>query len=1140
MDMKEMLDTFDIEKDDQAGMERFFRWYQERFKPVYLTNGSVVAIIAKKSKIEMGEVSSFDKQDAATYLNEAKFENGPYSIFTLPIDEEGYKVTGAADVKAIIAEIKKRMGLDKVAPGKLTAGGKVVTAGAIAAITTEKEMVAEMNGQAAPEPQAAAVSLQAEIKKTAAGVAVTTTLTPIGITDDSGNEEYGDESTLQALIDLSNLKQEGKYSALEAVKYKTYGLVDLEQSKIKSLNSVEKAVLKDLVYKKGQASWEGSPTKLLETMRGEFGIASMEGPDADAWKEWLVKRFLPSFLKYVGLTCAYSGKDHYDDNVGMLKVSQQFDVAKQMVGLDVWKQSYSPWPGYKVSTDGNVAKANLAFLEDTVKKEKAIEEKKTQESDASKGAGLSDKEKQAAGLAAKSPTQQKSSSTQPKQEITAGPDAEPKPTAVASQAGGITSGGTTPGTLKLADGPVLEGRPGASLLSFAKGVKLDGVNPMLLKQFFGMAEEYQQITGKKMMVTDGYRSYEDQVRMKEKYGARAATPGKSLHGFGLAMDVDSPDLDKADSLGLMRKYGFVRPLGGEPWHLEPIGTQIGREEFQRNPGLAIDAIKSGMGRGGGGMGSIKGTPLGDRDDTMIKTIMSANVAPNVKISGTKSGEQVTLPTPILPGQEPPKASVAMDAGSSPITPAAGPKDAPTAKSTAPVGKGAGTPAAVVSPDAEPKPTPVVQAGAAPAKQAGAVAPPTAGEKIIEKANNDSTNMPTGLGAKIPDPDGTLASVKNTVEAAAKVVGVKPDLAVSTVAIESGFNPNAAAKSSSAKGLNQFINKTWEVPGTSPFDPKANALMGAEYIKENEKILKKATGDSEVDPTDIYSAHFLGPYGAAKFNAALKMNPQTYAHNLLPSAAGSNKSIFYENNGAGRPRTVGEIRAVLEQKVKTKAESFGIKLKMDPQAKIPSAPAQDTSAATNRQAAGAPQLQQASELNARASGAAAPSIAPKRMNAYGEPMQDAPAAQEKPPGMMNANWVPPATESQQAPAPKPANASIEGFNYADMTRDAEKTSQLNAGLTNPLKTTEDLLAKSVITQGSMLKTLTAIYDHMVKTASDRTTQAKKESQPATEPQRVDSIQARQAAAIAAGSAEDRNLPSSSFGLTKSPIEMRRRI
>jgi hypothetical protein len=104
-------------------------------------------------------------------------------------------------------------------------------------------------------------------------------------------------------------------------------------------------------------------------------------------------------------------------------------------------------------------------------------------------------------------------------------------------------------------------------------------------------------------------------------------------------------------------------------------------------------------------------------------------------------------------------------------------------------------------------------------------------------------------------------------------------------------------------------------------------MGAEYIKENEKILKKATGDSEVDPTDIYSAHFLGPYGAAKFNAALKTNPQTYAHNLLPTAAGSNKSIFYEDNGAGRPRTVGEIRAVLEQKVKTKAESFGIKLKI---------------------------------------------------------------------------------------------------------------------------------------------------------------------------------------------------------------------
>lgn len=38
-------------------------------------------------------------------------------------------------------------------------------------------------------------------------------------------------------------------------------------------------------------------------------------------------------------------------------------------------------------------------------------------------------------------------------------------------------------------------------------------------------------------ITDGYRTYEDQVAVKQKYGSSAATPGKSNHGWGLAVDI---------------------------------------------------------------------------------------------------------------------------------------------------------------------------------------------------------------------------------------------------------------------------------------------------------------------------------------------------------------------------------------------------------------------------------------------------------------------------------------------------------------------------------------------------------------------------------------------------------------------------
>ena len=40
-----------------------------------------------------------------------------------------------------------------------------------------------------------------------------------------------------------------------------------------------------------------------------------------------------------------------------------------------------------------------------------------------------------------------------------------------------------------------------------------------------------------LTITDGYRTYEDQVAVKKKYGDSAASPGKSNHGWGLAVDL---------------------------------------------------------------------------------------------------------------------------------------------------------------------------------------------------------------------------------------------------------------------------------------------------------------------------------------------------------------------------------------------------------------------------------------------------------------------------------------------------------------------------------------------------------------------------------------------------------------------------
>jgi hypothetical protein len=76
-------------------------------------------------------------------------------------------------------------------------------------------------------------------------------------------------------------------------------------------------------------------------------------------------------------------------------------------------------------------------------------------------------------------------------------------------------------------------------------------------------------------INTGYRTYEDQVKVKAQYGDDAASPGTSNHGFGLAVDfaVGLRKIKPGDKLydwltaGNGAKYGFKR-IASESWHWE--------------------------------------------------------------------------------------------------------------------------------------------------------------------------------------------------------------------------------------------------------------------------------------------------------------------------------------------------------------------------------------------------------------------------------------------------------------------------------------------------------------------------------------------------------------------------------------------
>jgi hypothetical protein len=190
------------------------------------------------------------------------------------------------------------------------------------------------------------------------------------------------------------------------------------------------------------------------------------------------------------------------------------------------------------------------------------------------------------------------------------------------------------------------------------------------------------------------------------------------------------------------------------------------------------------------------------------------------------------------------------------------------------------------------------------------------------------------GIKSPKGAAGYAAMKDMLDDVAKVVGVDPNLLATFAAIESGFNPTATNNSSSAGGLFQFLNRTWDLmlkqygpkygigPGANKFDPRTNALMGAEYLKNNAAILKKALG-RDVTQTDLYLAHFMGTTGAIKL---LKSDPDAIAANLFPGPARSNPDVFFPGK---QPVTIRQMYSNITALMANKSKRFGIGMKNPP-------------------------------------------------------------------------------------------------------------------------------------------------------------------------------------------------------------------
>ena len=207
-----------------------------------------------------------------------------------------------------------------------------------------------------------------------------------------------------------------------------------------------------------------------------------------------------------------------------------------------------------------------------------------------------------------------------------------------------------------------------------------------------------------------------------------------------------------------------------------------------------------------------------------------------------------------------------------------------------------------------------------------------------------TTANNGIYNKAIDAYNMPKNVYNAIKKASVATGVNFSYLVEKAAVESSFDTNAKAKTSSATGLYQFIDKTWMAMvrdhgadyGLGKYaakiddnghvadardrkeilnlrkDPEISAVMNAEYDSDNYQQLKDNVGGN-IGSTELYLAHFFGAGGASGFLNAMKKSPDMAAADVFPKEARANRNVFFDSS-TGAPRSLGEVYAYFDQKL----------------------------------------------------------------------------------------------------------------------------------------------------------------------------------------------------------------------------------
>lgn len=361
----DILKSLDIKEDDQEALQRFQTWVGTRFLPTYLVHVGVLNRLVGKT--DLGDIEDLKKDDILEYVKGVRLENGNYDGGLDP--KSGDPLPATSETVTRVWEEARDYALTKADKKPDAKEDSAKAQGGLA--KTGEDEVGESESRSDVAKEEEAKEGKGFFSKAGSLLRTAVSFTPMGLAAKIGQKfAKGVKDLIVGKVEYARATL-SEIGALDAVRFKLYGLTEMNAERVSAILSLEHFISQELEFDSdGKATWEGSLDSVVYEFSGRFG-AVPDTPDAEKIKDWLAYRFLPVFTR--GMSFLYTRVKATSMAEGLTKIKgpDRLEMAYEMLStmtlldgqsISVWLYTTSPWVGSELNTDHTTIDDNLAVL----------------------------------------------------------------------------------------------------------------------------------------------------------------------------------------------------------------------------------------------------------------------------------------------------------------------------------------------------------------------------------------------------------------------------------------------------------------------------------------------------------------------------------------------------------------------------------------------------------------------------------------------------------------------------------------------------------------------------------------------------------------------------------------------------------